>query len=403
MSIFPGMEWLPHALETVIEPNYPHIRVIAGSSTDPEITADGKRVLLFCSPNYLGFSNHPDVCRVSKDVLDQYGAGTNGSGIVSGYTDLHQQLEERLAEYLHVESVAFFNSVAQTSMGVIGSIINPSLLPVLRSVVSADDFGTSAVFCDEQNHASLFDGIRLARPDKTYCYHHCDAEDLEKHLKQSNHRRKLIVTDGYFSMSARLAPLPEIVDLAQEYAAMILVDDAHGIGVLGVNGRGTAEYFGVESAIHFPIGSTSKALGVRGGFVGGSVGFIKYLKVCARSYIFSGTLPAHMPAAIMTALAISIREPERRATVLAHAEYLRARLQAMGYTVLGEKHIVPLWIGDEQLADRFSEILDQRGIFASSIRYPAVPRGQALIRFMPMATHTQEHLDRLLDACRSAL
>jgi len=125
--------------------------------------------------------------------------------------------------------------------------------------------------------------------------------------------------------------------------------------------------------------------------------------VCARGYIFSGTLPAHMPAAILKALDISIKEPERRAMVLAYAEYLRTGLQAMGYTVLGEKHIVPLWIGDEQLADRFSEILDQRGIFASSIRYPAVPKGQALIRFMPMATHTREHLDRLLDACRSAL
>jgi glycine C-acetyltransferase len=397
------MDWLPGTLAKALDPIYPKIRSISGSSTDPEIIADGRRVLLFCSPNYLGLSNHPDMRQAAKEAIDLYGVGTNGSGIISGYTDLHQQLEEKLADFMQTESVAFFNSVTQTSMGVITTVVIPPLLPLFRSFLSTDDLGDSAIFFDEQNHASLFDAIKLARPDKTYLYHHCDADHLETLLKNSNHRRKLIITDGYFSMSARLAPLQDIVRLANEYNAMILVDDAHGTGVLGENGRGTAEYFGAERDIHFQIGSTSKALGVRGGFVGGTAQFTKYLKFSARGYVFSGTLPAHMPASLIKAVEILKHEPWRRKKVLENAEYLRSRLTSMGYTVLGEKHIVPVLIGDENQADALSLCLDRQGIFASSIRYPAVPKGQALIRFMPMATHTQEHLDTLLEACRVML
>lgn len=403
MKDYPGiMDWFPSASKA-LDAIYPSIRVISGSSTDPEIIADGKKVLLFCSPNYLGLANHPDIKRVSKDAIDLYGAGTVGSGIISGYTDVHEEVERRIARFMEYESSIFFNSTSSTSAGVITSVIRPPLLPLLRHAIPRGSLGETAVFYDEQNHASLYDAISLSRPDGEYKYRHCDVEELEKLLKRSNHKRKLIVTDGYFSMSARVAPLQEIVRLAKEYEAMIMVDDAHGVGVLGDNGRGTAEMFGVESDIHFPVGSTAKAFGIRGGFVCGSKEYIKYLRVSARAYMFSGTLPAPIPAGVIKALEVAENEPWRREKVLESAQYLRIKLTEMGYTVLGEKHIVPVLIGDESLAHQLSLELEKRGIFASSIRYPAVPKGEAQVRFMPMATHTQENLDLLLEACQCAI
>lgn len=388
-------------LSAAVEAVYPHIRTISGPATDPEIIADGRKVLLFCSPNYLGLSNDPRICRSFHEAVDRYGVGTNGSGIVSGYTDIHRQLEEKFAAFVNEESAVFFNAVSDASVGVITSVVSPPLLHLYPGSLSGD-LGDVAVFCDVQNHASILDAIKLARPDKTYFYHHCDTEHLEKCLRRSAHKRKLIVTDGYFSMSARVAPLPEIIDLADTYGALVLVDDAHGDGVLGNSGRGTLEHFGIRNDACLTVHSAAKAYGIRGGLATGDRAFTRYLRVSSRRYVFSGTLPAAIPTAICTALDIAESEPWRRERVLDNAEYVRQSLISLGYTVLGEKHIVPWHIGDDAKADIISTVLEDHGIFASSIRYPAVAKGEALIRFMPMATHTREHLDQLLEACKDA-
>lgn len=388
-------------LSTTIESMYPHIRVISGSSTDPEIIADGRKVLMFCSPNYLGLSNDSRVRQSFLEAINGYGVGTNGSGVVSGYTDIHKMVEEKFADHMKEESAIFFNAVSDASVGVITSVVSPPLLSLYPGSLSGD-LGDIAVFSDVQNHASILDAIKLARPDKTYFYHHCDIEHLERGLKRSTHKRKIIITDGYFSMSARVAPLPEIVHLADSYGALVLVDDAHGDGVLGEFGRGTLEYLGVANDACLKVHSAGKAYGVRGGFATGDTAFTRYLRVSSRRYVFSGTLPAAIPAAVCTALDIARDEPWRRQQVLENAEHIRQGLIDFGYTVLGEKHIVPWYIGDDIRVDAISEVLEEHGVFASSIRYPAVSKGASLIRFMPMATHTKEHLDRLLEACSDA-
>ena len=253
-------------LTTAAQHIYPDVRTISGCPTDPEILIQGRSTLLICSPNYLGLAAHPAVISAFQDATQRYGTGTVGSGVISGYTAAHQQAEEDLARYMNEEAAIFFNAVSDASAGVISAIVNPPLLPILEGV-SADELGPCAVFVDSQNHASILDAVRLAKPDKTYIYRHCDIEHLEVLLRRSRHPRRLVITDGYFSMSARVAPLVEIADLCEAHDAMLFVDDAHGTGVFGATGRGTPEMLGVEDRVDFWVGSTAKGLGVRGGYI----------------------------------------------------------------------------------------------------------------------------------------
>jgi glycine C-acetyltransferase len=341
----------------------------------------GRSTLLICSPNYLGLAGHPAVVNAFQQAAGHFGAGTVGSGIISGYTDAHRQVEEDLARFMGEEAAIFFNAVSDASAGVITALVNPPLLPILEGV-SADELGSCAVFVDGQNHASILDAVRLAKPDKTYLYAHCDVGHLEQLLRRSSHRRKLVITDGYFSMSARVAPLVEIADLCEEHGAMLFVDDAHGTGVFGETGRGTPEMQGVSDRVDFWIGSTAKGLGVRGGYIAGPQEWIDYLRISSRRYVFSGTLPAAIPAAVSQALETARMEPWRRLRVQSNAELLRCGLLELGCEVMGEGHIVPWFIGDDCEVDRISHVLESYGVFASAIRFPAVARGQAIIRFM---------------------
>jgi len=376
---------------------YPVINIVNSSPAAEEISVGGRTMLQFCACSYLGLSNHPILKTAAKDAIDKYGVGTTSSGIISGYTDVHYSVEKAIARYMHSESAIFFNSVTLTSQGLITTVIKPPAAPLFPGIYSGSD--STAVFCDMENHASLFDAVKLARPDKTYFYQHCDVNHLEELLKKSTFKRKLIVTDGYFSMDADLAPLREIVDLAEKYGALLMVDDAHGVGVLGANGRGTAELLGVEDKIHFPVGSFSKGFGVRGGFTIGDETFIKYLRVSARGYMFSATLPASIPAAAIKALEIAEKEPWRKGQVLRNAAFIRDSLKASGFQVLGDHHIVPWLIGDEGKAQAVAAGLQDRGIIVPSVRYPAVPKGKALVRFMPTANHTSAQLEKLVTAC----
>lgn len=382
---------------------FPEIEVISGSSTDPVISASGKRVVMFCSPNYLGLANHGDLKRAANRATDECGVGTVGSGIISGYTDYHRDLELVLAQMMGAESAIFYNSVSHASMGVITSIMDPPLKSLYEGELKtrAKISGHSkAIFMDRENHASLIDAVKLCQVDKTSVYPNCDMEQLEKQLKRSTSDIKLIVTDGYFSMDARLAPLPEILSLAEEYGAMVFIDDAHSTGVLGPNGLGSLEHYGLSDENCFVVGSLAKAIGVRGGFTYGDADYIKYLRGSSRGYVFSGTLPAAVPAACIAGLMTARNESWRRTKVLENAEYLRNGLKALGLNVMGELHIVPWFIGSEEKTIAVShDLFNEFGIYASPIRFPAVKRGLARVRFIPMATHTEEHLDRVLEAC----
>lgn len=389
-------------LTTAAQYIFPDIRTISGCPTDPDIAIQGRDILLICSPNYLGLASHPSVISAAQDATAHYGAGTAGSGIISGYTEAHRQVEEDLARFMNEEAAIFFNAVADASAGVITAIVNPPLLPILPGV-SADDLGSCAVFVDSQNHASILDAVRLAKPDKTFVYRHCDTEHLEQLLRRSSHRRKLVITDGYFSMSARVAPLVEIADLCERYDSMLFVDDAHGTGVFGDTGRGTPEMLGVEDRVDFWVGSTAKGLGVRGGYIAGPQELMDYLRISSRRYVFSGTLPASIPAAVSQALKTAADEPWRRWQVQSNAEKLRDGLRALGCEVRGEGHIVPWFVGDDSEVDRISHILEENGVFASAVRFPAVAKGEAIVRFMLMATHTNEHIERTLSACAAAI
>ena len=380
---------------------YPDIRTISGCPTDPEIVLQGRNALLICSPNYLGLASHPDVISAFQHATQRYGAGTVGSGIISGYTAVHRQVEEDIAGFMGEEAAIFFNAVSDASAGVITAVVNPPLLPILN--VPADQLGSCAVFVDSQNHASILDAVRLAKPDKTYIYRHCDVEHLAQLLSRSSHPRKLVVTDGYFSMSARVAPLIEIADLCEAFDAMLFVDDAHGTGVFGDTGRGTPEMLGVENRVDFWLGSTAKGLGVRGGYIAGPRELMNYLRISSRRYVFSGTLPAGIPAAVSQALATAAEESWRRHRVLENAEMLRHGLRSLGCDIRGEGHIVPWFIGDDEEVDHVSHVLEEEGVFASAVRFPAVARGEAIVRFMLMTSHTEEHIQRTLDACATAL
>jgi 7-keto-8-aminopelargonate synthetase-like enzyme len=335
-----------------------------------------------------------------RDAAAKYGAGTAGSGVLSGYTEAHRRVEQDLAGFMNEEAALFYNAVSDASAGVIAAVVNPPLLTILKNV-SSRALGSCAVFFDRENHASLLDAVRLARPDKVYIYRHCDAGHLRHLLRRSTHQRKLVVTDGYFSMSARVAPLRQMAEICEESNAMLLVDDAHGTGVFGESGRGTPEMLGVEEKVDFWIGSTAKGLGVRGGYIAGQKELIDYLRISSRRYVFSGTLPAAIPAAVSQALRTAQRQPWRRQKVQSNAALLRNGLQALGCEVMGEGHIVPWYIGDDEKVDRVSQVLIEQGIFASPIRFPAVAKGEALIRFMPMASHDEAHIEQALAACET--
>lgn len=396
-STFSSVNRLAEAVMAI----YPVINTITGSPAAEEITVGGRKMLQFCSCSYLGLSNHLVLKEAAKKAIDEYGVGTTSSGIISGYTDVHSAVEEAIAKFMGAESSIFFNSVTLASQGLVTTVINPPLASLFPpSMVQQFELtGGAAIFFDRLNHASLFDAVKLAKPDELYIYRHCDMDHLERHLKRSPHKRKLIVTDGYFSMAADLAPIPELVELAQKYDALLMVDDAHGSGVLGKNGRGSAEHFGVEDKVDFLVGSFSKGFGVRGGFTIGSETFMKYLRVSSRGYVFSATLPPSIPAAAIKALEVAAQEPWRRETVLKNAAYIRNQLKAKGFTILGNYHVVPWLIGDEDKAQAIAQGLEEHGILAPCARYPAVPKGEALIRFMPTANNTPPQLDRLIQAC----
>ncbi|MEK7698257.1 MAG: pyridoxal phosphate-dependent aminotransferase family protein [Nitrospirota bacterium] len=360
---------------------YPYFRVIE-SAQDPEVLVDGKKMIMIGSNNYLGLTNHPRVKEAAIEALRKYGSGCAGSRFLNGTLDIHVNLEKKLARFMRKESALVFSTGFQTNLGVISAI------------AGKDD----VILIDKMNHASIIDGCRLSFSE-TKKYRHNDMEDLERLLQQYNDKGNLIIVDGVFSMEGDIADLPNIVKLARKYGARIMVDDAHGIGVLGRTGRGTAEHFGLEDEVDLIMGTYSKSLASIGGFIAASEEVIHYIKHFARALIFSASPPPASIASVSAAIDIIEEEPERRERLRRNTNKMLKGFKALGFdTGRSETPIIPLIVGDDQRAFLMAKMLHDKGIFANVAVSPAVPNGNALIRTSYMATHTDEQLDKVLKA-----
>ncbi len=360
---------------------YRRIRTICGSQ-GAHVSLEGRDVLLLCSNNYLGLADHPYLKEAAMRALERYGAGTGASRLVSGTMELHEELEHRLAYFKGTKGALVFNSGYAANTGVIPALVGRGDL----------------IFCDRLNHASIIDGCLLSRA-RLLRYPHRDMTALRRKLEEtsSSEGRKLIVTDGVFSMDGDLADLSELVSLKKEFGAILMVDDAHGAGVLGACGRGTAEFCGVEAGIDIHMGTLGKALGGFGAYVAASREITELLLNRARSFIFSTSLPPSVLATALAALDI-VESSEGRALrnrVMRHAETVRCFLGPAGFdTKASRTQIIPLHVGGAAETMEFSRQLLDQGVFVQGIRPPTVPRGTSRLRLTVMATHKEEDLER---------
>ncbi len=360
---------------------YPYFRVLQ-SGQDKEVIIDGKKVLMFGSNNYLGLTSHPKTKEAAIAAIKKYGSGTAGSRFLNGTLDIHIELEEKLAKFVGKEETITYSTGFQTNLGVISGIIGRN----------------DCIIIDEQDHASLIDGTRLAF-GKVYKYKHNDMESLEKVLlKQAEYKLKLIVLDGIFSMEGDIAKLDKIVELAEKHGASIMVDDAHGLGVLGEKGKGTANHFGVTDQVELISGTFSKSLATVGGFVAGSKEVINVLKHTSRSFIFSASLPPASTASVIAALDIIEEEPEIVQHLWDNANFSIKLFNHYGIDIgKSETPIIPVYIRDNEKTFLLTKMLLDEGIFVNPVISPAVPPEHSLLRFTLMSTHTKEQIEYTIE------
>ncbi len=358
-----------------------HLRTVM-SAPSGTIRLDGHKVVLLGSNNYLGLSTHPQVIAAAVAATQEFGTGSSGSRLISGNSELYTNLEANLAKTKGTESALVFSS---------GYAANTSIIPVLAGE-------NDLILSDELNHASIIDGCRLSRATKKI-YRHCSVEHLQNLLTESSDfRRRLIITDGVFSMDGDIAPLSDIYKVATDHDAMLLVDDAHGFGVLGKDGSGTVAHFGLQGEDIIQMGTLSKAIGGLGGYVAGSRRLIELLINRARGFIFTTGLPPATLAAADAALNIMRSTPELRQRLLKNAETLKIALIDFGYTLLpSQTQILPVLLGEPQRATKITEALLLKGVYAPAIRPPAVPTGSSRLRVTVMATHTDVEIHKAID------
>ena len=361
---------------------YPYYRMIS-SAQDPMVSSHGRELVMLGSNNYLGLTNHPEVKEAASLALAVYGTGCAGSRLLNGTLDIHVQLEERLAEFLQREAALTFSTGFQVNLGVLSCLLERSDIALL----------------DALDHACIIDGCRLGF-GRTHKFRHNDMDDLEKKLAHAPaDKGKLIVVDGVFSMEGDLAPLPKLVELKKRYSARLMVDDAHGLGVFGENGRGTPEHFGVEADVDLLMGTFSKSLATVGGFVAADRYVIDWIRHMARTEIFSAAPPPASVAAALKAIEIVEREPERRKHLWENTEYMQRELTRLGFdTGESASPVIPIVIGGDIDSWAVALELEREGVFVNPVVTPAVPPGRSMIRTSYMATHTREHLDRALEA-----
>jgi len=367
------------------EGTYQRLRVLESESA-AESRFDGKNVINLASNNYLGLTTHPKLREAAIEATRKYGVGSGAVRTISGTMSLHMELEERIAAFKRVEACVVFQSGFAANAGTVAAILAPE----------------DHIVSDELNHASIIDGCRLSKA-RIHVFPHKDVAAADKILAEleSVPGRKLLITDGVFSMEGDIAPLPGLVEAAARRGAIMMIDDAHSSGVLGRNGRGTVDHFGLHGRVDIQVGTLSKAIGVLGGYVCGSRDLIEFLYHRARPFLFSTSHPPAVAAACLAAFDVLEREPERIQSLWDNAKYFKAGLTATGFdTGASETPITPVFVGEAALAHRLSRELFEEGVLATGIGFPTVPKGRARVRTIVAATHTRQELDRALEAFR---
>jgi 8-amino-7-oxononanoate synthase len=373
---------------------YPPFETIVDGVNEPFCTIDGRPFLLFCANNYLSLSGHPVVKEAAKAAIDRYGIGPGGSRVISGNVDIIEELEAAIAELTGAEDCLTFPTGYMANVTVFQALLDPFFLgmPCAR--------GAGALFLDECNHGSVVDGATLTSASVT-TFRHGDLDDLEGKLSRCEQPNRLIVVEGVYSLEGEIADIPAYIELARRHRAWLMVDDAHGIGVVGRGGGGVGEYHDCAGEIDLLMGCMDKAMGSTGGYLCARKPVIDYLRIAARSSILSSAIQCGTAGGVLEAIRLIRQEPQRRETVFAKASYLREHLRAAGFTILGGDDIpsLPLLVGDEYVGVAFAEQLFERGILCSLVRWPAVPQGKARFRIIVMADHTYDQLDSLVSAC----
>ena len=370
---------------------YRPLRVMS-SAQGPVVSLDGRRVISLSSNDYLGLTHHPRMKAAAVRAVEQFGAGSGAVRTIAGTMTVHEELEAELARFKHTEAVLTFQSGFTANTGVIPTITGE----------------TDLIVSDELNHASIIDGMRLSKAPRVV-FKHADAASLREVLAEATTRGRdgegapyrliLVVTDGVFSMDGDIAPLPDIVAAAEEFGAAVMVDDAHASGVLGKNGRGTINHFGLDGRVAIQVGTLSKAFGVLGGYVAGSTALREMLTQRSRPYLFSTSHPPAVAAACLAALHVLLDEPELIDHLWANTVYFKGELRRLGFdTGASETPITPVMTGDSEKAQRMSRRLFEEGIFAQSVVYPTVALDKARIRTIVTAEHTTDQLDKALAA-----
>jgi 8-amino-7-oxononanoate synthase len=358
---------------------YPYFRVME-SEQNPEVIVEGKKMIMLGSNNYLGLTSHPKVKEAAIEAIKKYGSGCAGSRFLNGTLDIHVKLEDKLAKFFRKDAALTFSTGYQTNLGIISSI------------AGKDD----VLVIDKLDHASIIDACRLSFAEVKK-FKHNDMGSLEFVLKECGDRCKLVVVDGVYSMEGDIAPLPDIVKLCKQYGARLMVDDAHGVGVLGKTGRGTAEHFGLEKEVDIIMGTYSKSMASIGGFVTANEDVIHYIKHTSRPLIFSASPPPASVASVIAALDIIDQEPQRRERLWHNTNKMMKSFKQMGFdTGTSETPIIPLLMGEMDRAFTMWKTLSDEGVFVNPVAPPATPPGRCLIRTSYMATHTDEMLDRVL-------
>lgn len=361
---------------------YPYFRAIE-ESRDTEVVVEGQLKVMVGSNNYLGLTHHPEVIAAAEKALRDFGSGCTGSRFLNGTLELHERLEAELATFLNKEAALVFSTGFQSNLGVIATLVGRN----------------DHIFSDRLNHASIIDATRLSY-GTVHRYGHSDMGALERKLKEAPEKGgRLIVTDGIFSMEGDIADLPGLTSLAEVHGAKVLVDDAHALGVLGARGAGTAEHFGLEDEVDLIVSTFSKSMASIGGVVAGPEPVIHYLKHHARPLIFSASMPPSAVATVLAALDVLRREPERMAALWRNTRRMQKGLRELGYDIgLSQTPIIPVVIGELDLMLVFWKELFDAGVFTNPVTPPAVPENSCRLRISLMATHTEEQVDRVLEA-----
>jgi 8-amino-7-oxononanoate synthase len=383
MDLFEKCKNFTEAKEAIASGLYPYFHAME-TAQDTEVIMDGKRIIMIGSNNYMGLTSDPRTVKAAHDALDKFGTGCSGSRFLNGTLTLHEELEKELALFFNKEEALTFSTGFQTNLGTI------------TAIVGRHDY----ILNDAENHASILDACRLSFAKKNLKYEHNNMEDLEEMLSRLPlDAGKLIITDGVFSMSGDIADLPGIVKLAKKYNARIMVDDAHGVGMIGEAGRGTASHFGLEDEVDIIMTTFSKSLASLGGCIAASSEVIHFIKHRSRPFIFSASLPPSNAAAALEAVRIIRDEPERQRALIDISNYMRKRLMEAGIPIIeGETAIIPVFTYDMQRTFIITKMLFDEGVYVNPVIPPAVRDGQCMLRTSYTATHTREQMDTAVEA-----